>query len=82
VFERLRDAATGERYVRFVYTAQTMDQIRNLTPPSTGAMPERAVLVLHGCPPAPVPDTCRLKDFMEIVQGRIDRTALGPVSWR
>jgi len=82
VFERLRDTGTGERYVRLVYTAQTMDQIRNLSPPSREAAPERAVLALPGCPPAEVPDTCRLKDFVEIVGSRIDRTALAPLSWR
>ncbi|MCB5173768.1 histidine-type phosphatase [Microvirga lenta] len=82
IFERLRDTQTGDRYVRLVYTAQTMDQIRRLTPPSTGAMPERAVLALPGCAPAPVPETCRLSDFVQTVQSRIDPTALAPVSWR
>jgi 4-phytase/acid phosphatase len=82
VFERLRDTATGERYVRLAYTAQTMDQIRNLTPPGREASPERAVLALPGCPPAIVPNTCHLKDFVGIVQAHIDPTALAPVSWR
>ena len=51
VFERSRDSVANERSVRAYYTAQTMDQMRNLIPPGRGEMPRQAALSLPGCPP-------------------------------
>jgi 4-phytase/acid phosphatase len=79
VFERLRDPQTGERLLRLAYTAQSMDQIRSLTPLTGEAKPERATLSLSGCAPEPEPGACRFGEGLAAVRSRIDPTATSAV---
>jgi 4-phytase/acid phosphatase len=80
VFERLRDTDTGALSVRLSYLAQSLDQIRDLIPLTSGASPEAAILALPGCAPAPA--SCSLDGFTKALEGKIDLTALAPVSYR
>ncbi|WP_448664216.1 histidine-type phosphatase [Sphingomonas sp. CJ20] len=61
VFERLRDAR-GRLYVRALYRAQTIDQIRALTP-LTGADPYVTVMPIAGCRALGQPGLCTLAQF-------------------
>jgi len=81
LFERLRDTATGAVSVRLSFLAQSLDQMRNLTPlTGTAAGPEIAILTLPGCPPAPA--ACSLETFSAGLEASIDQAALGPISYR
>lgn len=82
VFERSRDTVTNEQSVRAYYTAQTMDQIRNLVPLVGESRPQRAALTLPGCSPSREGQTCGLADFLNGLEPRIDRSATGPVSYQ
>lgn len=66
-FEVLRDAA-GKRYVRAFYRAQSLDQIRGLTPlsPARPAMISR--LPIKGCVSKAVPDACPLAEFRVLIE--------------
>ena len=81
VFERSRDLVTSERSVRAYYTAQTLDQMRNLIPPVGDEMPRQAALSLPGCPPPRDRQLCGLSDFLKGLEPRIDRSATSPVSY-
>lgn len=48
-FEVLRDTRSGQRYVRVFYQAQTLDQLRNLTPLTLQAPPVVQVLRMKAC---------------------------------
>ena len=48
VFELRQSKATGEYLVRVFYTAQSLDQLRNLTPLSLATPPETAQLLIPG----------------------------------
>jgi 4-phytase/acid phosphatase len=81
VFERLRDMQTGERFLRLAYTAQSMNQIRNLTPLTGEAKPERTVLSLPGCKHESEPGACRFGEGLAAIRGRIDPTATSVVAY-
>ena len=48
VFELRQSKVTGEYLVRVFYTAQSLDQLRNLTPLSLATPPETAQLLIPG----------------------------------
>lgn len=62
VFDRLRGAG-GRRYVRIRYRAQTLNQLRALTPLGPGARPYDHVLQVAGCA-----KLCPLPRFRALVQ--------------
>lgn len=70
IFERLRDARDGRRYVRVRYLAQTLDQLRALTPLTIDRPPTSMTLRVTGCA-LPSADICRLDDFDRLVRGRL-----------
>ena len=72
-FELLRDAR-GHRFVRAFYQAQTMDQLRNLTPLTLEAPPAHDYLPLPGCTTL-ASDPCPLARFRAIVQRKLDHPA-------
>ncbi len=69
ILERLRDRAAGRRYVRVRYLAQTLDQLRDLTP-LTLDRPSSKTLRVAGCA-IPGTDMCRLADFTRLVRRRL-----------
>lgn len=69
-FELLSDAA-GKHYVRAFYRAQTMDQMRALSPLSLADPAYRQPLKIPGCS-MPGDDTiCTLADFSKLVRGKL-----------
>lgn len=66
-----REAATGQAYVRAVYEAQTLDQLRYLTTLNARTPPARQVLPIADCP-AVKDDLCRLEDLAARIRRRLD----------
>ena len=78
VFERLRNPADGSRYVRVFFMAQSMDQVRSLTPlTGLGASgPLVASVPVPGCVQEPGAEAlCTLAGFETLSADRIDRSA-------
>jgi len=72
-FELLRDARGGQ-FVRAFYQAQTMDQLRNLTPLTAKAPPAHVYLPIPGCTKM-ASEPCPLASFRAIVQRKLDHPA-------
>lgn len=68
--EVLRDPATGERYVRSFYQAQTLEQLRQLTPLSRTQPPVIQGLVIDACKMRGS-EVCRLGDFEALLRKRV-----------
>jgi 4-phytase/acid phosphatase len=73
-FERLRDKS-GRTYVRAFYQAQTMDQLRNLTPLTLAQPPAQVEVRIPGCSPQSGPAVCDLARFREIVTRKLEAPA-------
>lgn len=71
-FELLRDKA-GHRFVRAFQQAQTMDQLRALTPLTLTAKPSRSYLEIPGCGSAKT--ACTLETFEKITRERLAHPA-------
>jgi len=69
VFELWRHGARGEPYVRLLYTAQTLDQLRYMAPLSAGQPPAIATLRLPGC--VDTGSGCPLRSFTAHVLARV-----------
>ncbi|WP_236634225.1 histidine-type phosphatase [Caulobacter sp. X] len=69
-FELLKNAA-GKRYVRAFYTAQTMDQLRELQPLTASNPPSFSYLEIPGCRVADEATLCPLETFQKIVGGKL-----------
>lgn len=70
VLEVLRDPASGERYVRSFYQAQTLEQLRQLTPLSRTQPPVIGRLVIDACK-MQGSEVCRLGDFEALLRRRM-----------
>ena len=75
-FERLRDAS-GRTFVRAFYQAQSMDQLRNLTPLSKEQPPAQVHVRIPGCSEASDPTLCDIGRFREIVTRKLQNPAPG-----
>jgi 4-phytase/acid phosphatase len=69
-FELLK-AQNGKRYVRAFYTAQTMDQLRELQPLTASNPPSYAYFAIPGCRVAGEPTLCPFETFQTIVGGKL-----------
>jgi 4-phytase/acid phosphatase len=72
-FELLKDAK-GAAFVRGFYQAQTMDQLRNLTPLTAKAPPARVYIPITSCTTSAAA-LCPLPKFRAIVQDKLDHPA-------
>ena len=72
-FELLRNTADGARYVRLVYYAQTLDQMRAQTQFSFADLAARAEISLPGCEGSGPANACPMSRFLEIASATIDR---------
>ena len=72
-FELVRDAS-GARFVRAFYEAQSMDQLRSLAPLTAEAPPSQAYLPIPGCTTL-ASEPCPLARFEAIVQRKLDHPA-------
>jgi len=68
-FELVRNAK-GEAFVRAFYTAQTMDQLRELTPLTAANPPAYSYFPIPGCA-----SLCPLTTFQKIVSGKLAKPA-------
>lgn len=72
-FELVSDAQGG-KFVRAFYQAQTMDQLRNLTPLTAEAPPALVYIPITGCTTS-AEAVCPLAKFQELVQAKLDHPA-------
>ncbi len=72
VFELRQSQSSGEYVVRTSYVAQTMDQLRNLTPLTLSEPPGRAPVLVPGCDPSNATFDCPLARFVRMVNQAID----------
>lgn len=73
-FERVRDAS-GKAFIRAFYQAQSMDQLRNLSPLSIGSPPAQVTVRIPGCSSAADPTLCDPGSFRAIVRRKLDNPA-------
>ncbi|WP_068856105.1 histidine-type phosphatase, partial [Xanthomonas graminis] len=72
VLEQLRDTRSGQRYVRLRYQAQSLDQLRALTPLSLRKPPLLQTLRVPGCSDAKT-QLCTLPQFQKVLQESLQR---------
>ena len=68
VFSLWKDASSGKYSVRTQYLAQSLDQIRNLTPLTLAEPPESETVLVPGC----AADGCAWETFSRLVAQAID----------
>ena len=82
-FERYKEVKTGEYFLRIAFEAQSMDQIRNLTPLTGTQKPLKGDFQSAGdCRKTSVGLLCPLKEALVKVDQNIDPTALTPYSFQ
>jgi 4-phytase / acid phosphatase len=72
VFELRQSQSSGAYIVRVIYIAQTMDQLRNLTPLTLAAPPPSAPVFIPGCSIGNATFDCPLSKFVAIANQVID----------
>ncbi|QSQ46366.1 histidine-type phosphatase [Xanthomonas translucens pv. translucens] len=72
VLEQLRDVRSGQRYVRLRYQAQSLDQLRALTPLGLRKPPLLQTLRVPGCSDAKT-QLCTLPQFQKVLQESLQR---------
>ena len=75
-FELLRDRQTGSHAVRVRYIAQTLDQMRQVTPLDRARPPEQAMATIDGCA-ASDDGTCAWPAFEALASKAVDRACAG-----
>lgn len=81
-FERYKEVKTGEYFLRIAFEAQSMDQIRNLTPLTGSEKPLKAEFEsTNDCRKTSVGLLCPLKGARVKVDQNIDPTALTPYTF-
>ena len=82
-FERYKEVKTGDYFLRIAFEAQSMDQIRNLTPLDGTQKPLKGDFEsAKDCRKTSVGLLCRLKEAMVKVDQNIDPTALTPYTFQ
>ena len=69
-FELLKDAG-GHAFVRAFYTAQSMDQLRELQPLTAANPPAQVYLSIPGCGVTGAATVCPLETFQKIVGAKL-----------
>jgi 4-phytase / acid phosphatase len=72
VFELRQSQSTAEYFVRASYRAQTMDQLRNITPLTLDAPPPFAPVFIPGCSVRNATFDCPLASFVKVAGRVID----------
>jgi 4-phytase/acid phosphatase len=67
IFTLLRDPVSGARYVTVRYLAQTLDQMRTLSPLSAAAPPPVTAIAIPGCGQSMDAHACPLDHFIALV---------------
>ena len=80
VFELRQSQSSGEYIVRASYIAQTMDQLRNLTPLTLDAPPASAPVFIPGCSAGNSTFDCPLAEFVRVAKHAIDPESADPMN--
>ncbi|WBF46322.1 histidine-type phosphatase [Serratia rubidaea] len=81
VFERWRDNDSGQRYIRILFQSQSLDQLRNLTPPGPKHPLLKTEYRAPGCRTTGVGTLCPLSSSLEHMHKAIDSDALPDIGW-
>lgn len=81
VFERWREAHSGKRFIRLYFQAQTLDQIRNLTPLTGSHALVKKEFSSPECRVTSVGVLCPYDRMMARITQSIDRSAVTPVKY-
>lgn len=81
VFERWRDAGSDKRFIRLYFQAQTLDQIRRLSPLNGRAALVKKEFTAQDCRVTEVGVLCPYQSMLKRINGSIDRSALTKVSY-
>ena len=81
VFERWREAQSGQRYIRILFQGQSLDQIRQLTALSAEQPPLISELKFNGCQMTAVGTLCPYDTTLQHLRQHIDPELLIPVSY-
>jgi len=81
IFQRWQDNSSGKRYLRILFQAQSLDQIRNLTPLSAQQPPLLTELTFNGCKMTPVGTLCPYQATLQRIRQHIDPVLAIPVNY-
>ncbi|MEL7629094.1 histidine-type phosphatase [Pectobacterium aroidearum] len=81
VFERWRDTTTQQRFLRVYFQAQSLDQIRSLTPLSDRQPLLKEELTSQGCQQSEKGTLCPFDTVLKSMRESIDSSALAPVHY-
>ena len=76
VFELLQEPATGTRFVRLVFVAQTLEQIRAASALGASNRPNYVTVTVPGCPGARPDGACLVESFVKLARSKMDMTAV------
>ena len=76
VFELLQEPTTGTRFVRLVFVAQTLDQIRAASALGASNRPNYVTVTVPGCPGARPDGACLVESFVKLARSKMDMTAV------
>ena len=76
VFELLQEPTTGTRFVRLVFVAQTLDQIRAASALVASNQPTYVTVTVPGCPGARPDGACPVESFVRLARSKMDMTAV------
>ncbi len=80
-FELLHDRKTGKRYVRVVFITPKLEQLRHPTTITATTPPANVTVSVPGCG-GPAPGLCAQKNFVNLLESRIDPTAVAAPDYR
>lgn len=81
VFERWRDAQSGKRFIRLYFQAQTLGQIRSLTPLTGREALVKKEFTANDCRVTEVGVLCPYQSMLKRINNSIDRSAVTKVGY-
>lgn len=76
IFERWHDSDSGKRFLRIYFQAQSLDQLRRLTPLNASTPPLKTEFSQPDCRLTPVGVLCPYEQAMQRITQAIDRSAI------
>ena len=74
-------STSGQRYIRILFQSQSLDQLRNLTPPGPKHPLLKTEYRAPGCRTTDVGTLCPLSSSLEHMHKAIDSDALPDIGW-
>ena len=82
VFELLQDPVTRAQFVRLVFVAQTLEQIRTASPLGASNPPNYVPVLVPGCEGARPDGVCPIASFLKLARSKMDMTAVTKPAYR